>query len=190
MFKRFEVQCKLCKTPFTTSENRVKAGRGKFCSKKCSCSFNSKKHGHAANGLSPTYSTWASMLQRCNNKSAGKFYAYGAVGIDVCATWVSFTVFLTDMGERPKGKTLDRIDGTKGYSKENCRWATSSEQQSNLKNNVVVEYNGQSFTLSQLSRHLGLHWTTLKYRISAGWPQTKWSLPTKKNRSLILSSAD
>jgi len=90
----------------------------------------------------------------------------------------------------PRSMSFDRIDGTKGYSKENCRWATPSEQQSNLKNNVVVEYNGQSFTLSQLSRHLGLHWTTLKYRISAGWPQTKWSLPTKKNRSIILSSAD
>ena len=138
MFKRLTVNCKKCNTPFITSENRLAAGRGIFCSKSCSISFTQKKHGHATNGNSPTYTTWATMIQRCKNPKQSKFYMYGAVGIDVCDEWLTFDAFLADMGERPKGKTIDRIDGNKGYSKSNCRWATIIEQQSNLKNNVIV----------------------------------------------------
>ena len=180
MFKRLTVNCKKCNTPFITSENRLADGRGKFCTKSCSISFTQKKHGHATNGLSPTYTTWASMLQRCKNPKNTKFYSYGAVGIDVCDEWLSFDAFLADMGERPKGKTIDRIDGNKGYSKSNCRWATIIEQQSNLKNNVIVEYFGEKFTLPQLSRKLNINPLTLKYRVSVGWPEIKWSKPTKK----------
>ena len=105
---------------------------------------------------------------------------YGAVGIHVCDEWRTFDAFLADMGERPKGKTIDRIDGNKGYSKSNCRWATAIEQQSNLKNNVIVEYFGEKFTLPQLSRKLNINPLTLKYRVSVGWPEIKWSKPTKK----------
>ena len=75
MFKRLTVNCKKCNTPFITSENRLAAGRGKFCSKFCSISFTQKRHGHATNGLSPTYTTWATMLQRCKNPKNTKFYS-------------------------------------------------------------------------------------------------------------------
>jgi hypothetical protein len=180
MFKRLTVNCKKCGAPFVTSENRIAVGRGIFCSKICSISFNSRKHGHATNKPSSTYTTWATMLQRCKNPKAAKFYMYGAVGIDVCDEWLSFDAFLADMGERPKGKTIDRIQGNKGYSKDNCRWATISEQQSNLKNNVIVEYFSEKFTLTELSKKLNLNPCTLKYRISVGWPQEKWSSSTKK----------
>jgi hypothetical protein len=190
MFKRLTVNCKKCNAPFVTSENRLAAGRGIFCSKTCSTSFNSKKHGHATIGLSPTYTTWAGMLQRCKNPKNAKFYMYGAVGIEVCDEWLSFDAFLADMGERPKGKTIDRIRGNEGYSKNNCRWATIFEQQANLKNNVIVEYGNEKFTLAQLSKKLGVSAATLKYRMSVGWPPEKWSTPTKKKSFLSLPSSD
>jgi hypothetical protein len=190
MFKRLTVNCKKCNTPFVTSENRLADGRGIFCSKTCSISFNARKHGHSTNGQSPTYTTWATMLQRCKNPKNAKFYMYGAVGIDVCDEWLSFDAFLADMGERPKGKTLDRIRGNEGYSKSNCRWATAFEQQANLKNNVIVEYDNEKFTLAQLSRKLGVSFSTLQYRISVGWPSEKWSIPTKKKTFLSLPSSD
>ena len=180
MFKRLTVNCKKCNTPFITSENRLADGRGKFCTKSCSISFTQKRHGHATNGLSPTYTTWATMLQRCKNPKNTKFHSYGAVGIDVCDEWLSFDTFLADMGERPEGKTIDRIQGDKGYSKSNCRWATRIEQQSNIKSNIIIEYFEEKFTLAQLSRKLNINALTLKYRISVGWPLEKWSLPTKK----------
>lgn len=81
----------------------------------------------------PTYRSWDSMKQRCLNKNNVAYNRYGGAGITVCTSWLDYSNFLKDMGERPKGKTLDRIDGTKGYYKENCRWATVSEQRRNSK---------------------------------------------------------
>jgi hypothetical protein len=86
-------------------------------------------HGHASRcGMSRTYNSWLSMLGRCNNPKDHNYHLYGARGIDVCDDWLLFENFLLDMGERPANMTLDKVDNNKGYSKDNCRWATSSEQ--------------------------------------------------------------
>lgn len=82
---------------------------------------------------STTYTSWESMVQRCTNVNSGSYFKYGAVGITVCDRWLvtrggSFENFLEDMGERPKGKTLNRIHGAKVYSKDTCEWATPSMQ--------------------------------------------------------------
>lgn len=74
------------------------------------------------------------MKSRCENPKATAYERYGGAGIKVCRRWQKFENFLEDMGERPDGKTLDRINNLKGYSKENCRWATIKEQQNNRKN--------------------------------------------------------
>jgi hypothetical protein len=87
---------------------------------------------------------------------------------------------LADMGERPKGTTIDRIDGTRGYCKDNCRWATRSEQQANIASNIRLVYQGRNYILADLARHLGLNWMTLKYRVAAGWPESKWAKPTTR----------
>lgn len=91
-----------------------------------------KTHGHCSGGkFSPEYTTWMSMLQRCLNPKATSYKIYGGSGITVCDRWLKFENFLEDMGERAANKTLDRIDNSLGYYKENCKWSTMIEQRAN-----------------------------------------------------------
>lgn len=93
------------------------------------------KHGHSSiNGKrSPTYGSWFNMKQRCLNINNPAFNRYGGRGIMICERWMVFENFLADMGERPKGKTLDRIDNDGNYEPSNCRWTTSKIQARNSK---------------------------------------------------------
>lgn len=91
------------------------------------------KHGHSTRvkGVSPTYTSWQQMLDRCNNKDSERYKDYGSRGITVCERWLSFENFLADMGERPSGLTLERINNEEGYFKNNCKWASYAEQNEN-----------------------------------------------------------
>lgn len=92
-------------------------------------------HGHTAgyfsNRRSPTYSSWRAMMTRCSNKNQKTWSNYGGRGIRVCKRWRKFENFLTDMGERPPDKTIDRINKNGNYTPSNCKWSTRSEQMFN-----------------------------------------------------------
>ncbi|MFA5252819.1 MAG: hypothetical protein WC454_09595 [Phycisphaerae bacterium] len=89
-------------------------------------------HDHAHRGSqTPTYQCWAAMLRRCRNKNTKDYPGYGGRGISVCERWLKYENFLADMGERPLGLTLDRINNDGNYEVNNCRWATHKEQAQN-----------------------------------------------------------
>jgi len=97
----------------------------------------SKGHGHyKGNYPSPTWISWNHMKDRCTNKNHVKFNLYGGRGIKVCPKWIKFENFLEDMGIRPNGTSLDRINPEKGYQKDNCRWSSIYIQRHNRRSYV------------------------------------------------------
>lgn len=129
-----------------------------------------------------TYVTWVSMKSRCRDKENKSYEYCGAKGIKVCARWEVLENFIEDMGLRPKGMSLDRIDNTKNYYKENCKWSTKKQQENNKTNNIVIEYEDQKHTLAEWSRILGIHQRTLHNRLF----RSKMSVATAFDLSKIV----
>jgi hypothetical protein len=114
----------------------------------------------------PTYKTWSEMKYSIKRKDS---YRYGK---KIAIEWLDFRNFLKDMGSRPIGKTLDRIDNSLGYCKENCRWASKKEQAINRRQTRFFTFNGESLTLSDWSIKLGVKRSTLAQRYYC----YKWSI--------------
>ena len=129
-------------------------------------------HGKAGDGRrSPEYVSWQNMKSRCKPVYAGRS-AYYDRGIAVCVRWNKFVNFLSDMGVRPPGTTLDRVDNSKGYSRSNCRWATAIVQHNNTRKNVILMAFGERKSVAAWARdpRCSVGKDCLKYRVSAGWP--------------------
>jgi hypothetical protein len=143
-----------------------------------------KIHGYSAAGSvnRVEFEVWRQMLRRCYASSYCSFAHYGARGIVVSERWrESFANFLSDMGGRPPGCTLDRIDNDGPYSAENCRWATWTEQQNNKRNNVRIKFRGRTLTVREWERELGFSNGTIKARLGKhGWsPERALSTPVR-----------
>lgn len=131
-------------------------------------------HGHSVGyKASPTYSTWSAMMRRCYAANTKSFVWYGKRGIDVCKEWHDFTNFLKDMGEKPNGMSIERIDNNRGYSQANCRWATPAEQSTNRGNNVNLTHDGKTQCIAAWSKELGIHRETIRGRLRRQWPIEK-----------------
>lgn len=137
----------------------------------CGCLFTdmlvarNKKHGLIYDHKR-TYRTWKDLRQRCNNPNNKDYKDYGGRGIQVCERWNDFKNFFDDMGDRPEGMTIDRIDTNGNYEPSNCRWATPVEQARNKRNNHVMD-NGK--TLAENCEDSGIDYKVVSYRVSQGF---------------------
>lgn len=124
--------------------------------KSCGCEHISAIKKHGMDGT-PIYKTWVGMRNRCNNPKNRAYPEYGGRGIKVCDRWNnSFTDFFLDMGNKPDGHSIDRINVNGNYEPENCRWATSKQQQDNRRNSVCVIVDGIRYAPSDYAKLIGL----------------------------------
>ena len=119
----------------------------------------------------PWYGSYRSMMDRCYRKTAKNYKFYGGRGITVCEEWhepENFAKWASESGYK-KGLWLDRIDTNGDYCPENCKWSTPQEQANNRRNNNVLTYRGESHTLAEWARILGVKKSLIKTRVWYGW---------------------
>ena len=141
-----------------------------------------KKHGMCGTRL---YHIWTGLIGRCLNPNNKDFVYYGGRGITVCEDWKipeNFFEWAFSSGYSAN-LTLDRINCNKGYSPDNCRWITNSEQQRNRRNNRIIEYNGEKHCIAEWAEITGINQQTIYSRLVYGWPIDKILTiqPTHKN---------
>ena len=159
-----------CGKIFTRAANDMKRPQRHSCG----CLGANVSHGLL---YSREHTTWQNIIQRCTNPNQANDPRYGGRGITVCEAWRnSFYSFYSDMGDKPAGASIDRIDNNGNYTPENCRWASPSEQANNrrayrhYKNANLIAHNGLEMTISEWSTHLGIRKGTLYRRFQCGWP--------------------
>ena len=157
--RMWECRCE-CGGVTVAATGQLRSGGTKSCG--CLKRDIQTKHGM---WKSRTYSIWNAMLNRCRQAQHKKYYA----DIGICERWRQFENFLTDMGEAPEGMSIDRIDNAKGYSPDNCRWATQRTQVRNTRRRTEYEYKGERKSLIEWAETLGMSFEMLRGRIRRGW---------------------
>ncbi len=175
-----------CGGTTTVKGNNLKNGNTQSCGclQREQMSKAKTTHGHCKNRLhTKEYNNWQAKMQRCYNPKHKYYKDYGGRGIKVCEQWHTFENFYADVGDIPKGMTLDRIDNDGDYEPENWRFATQGEQMNNTRRNVHITYNGETKTVTQWAKDLNMSAATLRYRLIApGWT-TELALTTPVRKS-------
>lgn len=158
-----------CGGTVVASIKQVKNGK----TKSCGCLLTEMlKQRNTTHGLSRdharSYRTWKDIRARCNNPNNSDYKDYGGRGIRVCKEWDSFAQFFADMGDRPDGMSIDRIDVNGDYSKENCRWADAKTQANNKRTSHVLP---SGRTLAQACEDHGMDHSKLRYRVAVGYSE-------------------
>lgn len=128
--------------------------------KSCGCDKKTIMTKHGKHGCG-AYKTWDKMIQRCTNPNNHAYKHYGAAGIFVCEEWRDFKKFYEDMGDRPDGMTIERLNIEDGYYKQNCIWASQDDQMRNTSRNIVVSINGRLLTVSELAKETNRKYNTV-----------------------------
>ena len=132
----------------------------------------------------PYYETWRNMKQRCSNKNRKDYKNYGGKGVKVCNKWKNdFQQFCLDMGTRPDGYLLDRIDYNGNYEPKNCRWVSVAKSSRNKSTNNWIDFNGTTNTIGDWSKKLGGHKSLIRTRLKQGWSIEK-AITTSVNSKL------
>ncbi len=140
-------------------------------SKSCGCG-RGEQHGMSG---TLEYHVWSRAKLRCNDPKNADFPLYGARGIKMCSRWsASFIAFFADMGKKPKGTTIDRIDNDGNYEPNNCRWATAKQQANNRRSNTQITANNETHTIAEWANITGISQSLISQRIRClGWSQEK-----------------
>jgi hypothetical protein len=159
---RWECICD-CGTHLLASTRSLRSGHTKSCGclQKERVTQRSTRHGLTK---TPTWRAWRAMVARCTVSTNASYPSYGGRGISVCPRWRQFENFLADMGDRPSGTTIDRVDNDGNYEPANCRWATREQQDSNKRATVRITFQGRTMTLAQWAKELGTSGTALRKR--------------------------
>lgn len=124
------------------------------------------RHGKSKTRI---HNIWSSMLQRCNDDNCAAYPGYGGRGIKVSEEWHVFEIFYRDMGEPPKGLTLERKKNDGNYSKDNCEWASRCKQANNRRSNRMITFDGRMQSLASWAHEAGLKPKILWQRLHRGW---------------------
>jgi len=163
----WKCKCSCGKYTITTG-TRLRSGMTKSCG--CLVKENKPLLTHGLSKKTPEYFVWVTMRQRINNKKDKHYLDYGGRGLTISKEWDNYPAFLKDMGRRPNNKySLERIDNNKGYSKNNCKWATAKEQTNNQRSNHKLTLNGKTQNISQWAEELDVPYSRILSRLRYGW---------------------
>jgi len=159
--RMLKTRCDCGKESVSWETNLKRKTRGE---KSCGCT--KVKHGmwrHSAHQI------WIGMMKRCYEPSNNKFHRYGGRGIKVCERWHDFPSFAADMGDRPDGTSIDRINNDGDYEPSNCRWASAKDQSRNTSTNRIIEIEGQAKPLVEWCEEYGMVYENVWARLNIGW---------------------
>jgi hypothetical protein len=163
----------------TADETNLRAGR----TMSCGCLWRERVTSHGAAGTA-TYRSWKSMISRCTKPNDPGFDRYGGAGVKVAPEWVEFAGFIADMGPRPAGTTIDRIDPFGDYTKSNCRWATAVQQARNHRKPApLIDTPLGPMRVCEAAERSGLPVNLIRARIRLKWAPSRLLDPVDLTRS-------